>query len=179
MLIVSIQKDSWSTYTPSYRKKEILALKCSAWLESKLFIFIIRSTCAHWWWCADMVAWFFKEERELSKLFSEGIFLWLKMANASPFSHSLAIKKVINLVGDLTDLVTASMGPNGKAVMINIHSPKQIIVTKSGLDIIQAIRGRHHPLGKHTSLTLSINNTIFGQMHFEQKFSFKNQHFWP
>ena len=99
------------------------------------------------------------------------------MANASTFSHSLPIKKVIHLVGDLTDLVTASMGPNGKAVMINIHSPKQIIVTKSGLDIIQAIRGRHHPLGKHTSLTLSINNTIFGQMHFEQKFSFKNQHF--
>ena len=40
------------------------------------------------------------------------------------------MKKVTQLLGDLYGLVSASMGPNGKAVMINIHSPKQIVVTK-------------------------------------------------
>ena len=94
------------------------------------------------------------------------------MANASTSNHSLPIKKVIQLVGDLTDLVTASMGPYGKALMINIHSPKQIIVTKSGLDIIQAIRGRHHPLGMVLHKVLII--TIFGQMHFKQKVDHNN-----
>ena len=89
------------------------------------------------------------------------------MANASTSNHPLPIKKVIQLVGDLTDLVTASMGPYGKAVMINIHSPKQIIVTKSGLDIIQAIRGRHHPLGMVLQVLHKVLIITFsGQMHF-------------
>ena len=55
----------------------------------------------------------------------------------------LLVKKVTELLSDLYGLISDSMGPNGKAVMINIHSPKQIVVTKNGLDILEAIRGRH------------------------------------
>ena len=48
----------------------------------------------------------------------------------SIYGDLLTMKKVTELLGDLYGLVSASMGPNGKAVMINIHSPKQIVVTK-------------------------------------------------
>ena len=57
------------------------------------------------------------------------------------------MKKVTELLGDLYGLVSASMGPNGKAVMINIHSPKQIVVTK----VIGIIMGPRRPHEKATS----------------------------
>ena len=61
-------------------------------------------------------------------------------------AKTVSLRGLITLVGDLANLVADSIGPHGKAVMINIHSPKQIVVTKNGLDILEAIRGRQHPL---------------------------------
>ena len=61
-------------------------------------------------------------------------------------AQTVSLRGLITLVGDLANLVADSIGPHGKAVMINIHSPKQIVVTKNGLDILEAIRGRQHPL---------------------------------
>ena len=61
-------------------------------------------------------------------------------------TQAVTLRGLVLLVGDLANLVVDSIGPHGKAVMINVHSPKQIVVTKNGLDILEAIRGRQHPL---------------------------------
>ena len=61
-------------------------------------------------------------------------------------TQGVTLRGLVLLVGDLANLVVDSIGPHGKAVMINVHSPKQIVVTKNGLDILEAIRGRQHPL---------------------------------
>ena len=61
-------------------------------------------------------------------------------------AQAVTLRGLVLLVGDLANLVVDSTGPHGKAVMINVHSPKQIVVTKNGLDILEAIRGRQHPL---------------------------------
>ena len=61
-------------------------------------------------------------------------------------AQAVTLRGLVLLVGDLANLVVDSIGPHGKAVMINVHSPKQIVVTKNGLDILEAIRGRQHPL---------------------------------
>ena len=65
------------------------------------------------------------------------------MAKSSFNGELLSVKKVTELLSDMYSLISDSMGPNGKAVMISIHSPKQIVVTKNGLDILEAIRCRH------------------------------------
>ena len=61
-------------------------------------------------------------------------------------TQAVTLRGLVLLVGDLANLVVDSIGPHGKAVMINVNSPKQIVVTKNGLDILEAIRGRQHPL---------------------------------
>ena len=38
--------------------------------------------------------------------------------------------KILKLVAQLADLVKGSLGEDGEAVMINIRSPRQIVVTK-------------------------------------------------
>ena len=69
------------------------------------------------------------------------------LEKTSIYGDLLTMKKVTELLGDLYGLVSASMGPNGKAVMINIHSPKQIVVTK----VIGIIMGPRRPHEKATS----------------------------
>ena len=42
----------------------------------------------------------------------------------------LTLRKIQEIVGDLADLLNGTFGPDGKAVMISIHSPRQTLVTK-------------------------------------------------
>ena len=42
----------------------------------------------------------------------------------------LTLDQIHRIVGDLVDLLRDSLGPDGKAVMISIRSPRQTMVTK-------------------------------------------------
>ena len=42
----------------------------------------------------------------------------------------LTLDQIHRIVGDLADLLQDSLGPDGKAVMISIRSPRQTMVTK-------------------------------------------------
>ena len=42
----------------------------------------------------------------------------------------LTLDQIHRIVGDLADLLRDSLGPDGKAVMISIRSPRQTMVTK-------------------------------------------------
>ena len=42
----------------------------------------------------------------------------------------LTLRKIREIVRDLADLLNGTWGPDGKAVMISIHSPRQTLVTK-------------------------------------------------
>ena len=42
----------------------------------------------------------------------------------------LTLRKIHEIVGNLADLLNGTFGPDGKAVMISIHSPRQTLVTK-------------------------------------------------
>ena len=42
----------------------------------------------------------------------------------------LTLEKIHRTVGELADLLRDSLGPDGKAVMISIRSPRQTMVTK-------------------------------------------------
>ena len=42
----------------------------------------------------------------------------------------LTLEKIHRIVGELADLLRESLGPDGKAVMISIRSPRQTMVTK-------------------------------------------------
>ena len=53
----------------------------------------------------------------------------------------MSLSEIIKILTPLVDLVRGAIGEQGKAVMINTHSPRQTVVTKSGIDIVESLRG--------------------------------------
>lgn len=45
----------------------------------------------------------------------------------------LSLDLILELVGQMADLVREAVGEDGEAVMISIRSPRQIVVTKVGI----------------------------------------------
>ena len=58
----------------------------------------------------------------------------------------MSIGQMLKILEPLVKILRGVIGENGKAVMINTHSPRQTVVTKSGMDILESFRGRIHPL---------------------------------
>ena len=40
-------------------------------------------------------------------------------------------------------MMSMSMGPDGKGVLVSRKSPREVFITKSGVDIMEAYRGCH------------------------------------
>ena len=54
----------------------------------------------------------------------------MRRPSAEAAGQYLTLEQIRGIVGHMADLLRDSVGPDGKAVMISIRSPRQTMVTK-------------------------------------------------